>query len=215
MRKWYPWLLVGLAFGFSAAMYSRLPGQIPTHWDMQGQVNGYTSRAWGVWLMPVVLLAMAIILPRIPAIDPRRENYEKFRPSYDLVINAIMTLIGILHVAILGVGAGWPIPMGRVTPLLIGMLFVVIGNVLPRARPNWLFGIRTPWTLTNDRVWERTHRVGGLLFVIAGLLLAIGAFVLPAAFLPTVIIGIGIAAIVPVVYSYFAWRQESSRAQTS
>lgn len=215
MRKWYPWLLVGLAFGFSAALYSRLPARIPSHWDARGAVNGDMSRAWGVWLMPVVLLIMAIVLPRLPAIDPRRDNYEKFRPSYDLVINAVMTLVAILHVAMLGAGVGWPVPMERVTPLLVGALFVVIGNVMPRARPNWLFGIRTPWTLTNDRVWERTHRLGGLLFVIAGILLIVAALLMPAAFLPVIVICVAAAAIIPVVYSYFAWRQESTRAQAS
>ena len=212
MRKWYSWLLVALTSGFSALMYSRLPDRIPTHWDEVGRINGYTSREWGVWLMPVVLLAIAIIVPRLPAIDPRRDNYEKFRPSYDLVVNAIMTLIAILHVATLGAGAGWPVRMERVTPLLVGALFVVIGNVMPRARPNWLFGIRTPWTLSNDRVWERTHRLGGLLFVIAGLLLVVSALALPASTLPVLIVGVIVAAIVPVIYSYFIWRQETSRA---
>ena len=213
MRKWYPWLLVGLAFGFSAAMYSKLPAQIPSHWDNDGDINGYMSRAWGIWLMPTVLLAMAIILPRIPAIDPRRENYEKFRPSYDLVVDAVITMIAALHVAMLGAGAGWPVPMERVTPLLAGGLFVVIGNVMPRARPNWLFGIRTPWTLTNDRVWERTHRVGGSMFVAAGVLLALSALFLPKSTMPALIVCIVIASVVPVVYSYFAWRQETNRVQ--
>jgi uncharacterized membrane protein len=211
MRKWYPWLLVGLAFGFSAVMYPKLPDQIPSHWNPQGQIDGHVARAWGVWLMPGVLLVLAILLPRLPGLDPRRENYEKFRPSYDLVMNSIMTLIAVLHAATLGAGAGWPVPMERITPLMVGAMFVVIGNVMPRARPNWLFGIRTPWTLSNDRVWERTHRLGGLLFVIAGVILALSALLVPASSLPMIIGGVIVAAIVPVVYSYFAWRQESNR----
>jgi uncharacterized membrane protein len=214
MRKWYPWVVVGLTVGFSAAMYPRLPESIPTHWDLRGNVDDYTSRDWAAWLMPAILSVVAFVMPRLPALDPRRANYDKFRGSYDLVVNAIVTIIALLHVAMLGVGAGWPIAMGRVTPLLIGALFVVIGNVMPRARPNWLFGIRTPWTLTNDRVWERTHRLGGVLFVIAGLLLGVAAFVMPASAIPIVIGGVIIAAIVPVVYSYFAWRQETTRVRT-
>ena len=215
MRKWYPWLLVGIAAGSSAAMYARLPEQIPIHWDAGGQVNGYTSRAWGVWMMPLVLVAMAVILPRLPAIDPRRQNYEKFRPSYDLVVNAVMTLIAVMHVLMLGAGAGWPVSMERVTPIMVGLLFVVLGNVLPRARPNWLFGIRTPWTLTNDRVWERTHRVGGITFVAGGLLLLVSAFLNPRAMIVVLVVAAVSASIIPVVYSYFAWRQEVSRAQQS
>lgn len=214
MRKWYPWLLVGLVFGASAAMYSRLPVEMPTHWDAQGDVNGSMSRAWGAWMMPLVLVAMAIVLPRLPLIDPRRENYEKFRPSYDLAINAVMTLIAVLHVAMLGAALGWKVPMERITPLMVGVLFVILGNVLPRARPNWMFGIRTPWTLTNDRVWERTHRLSGIVMVIAGLLIIAMALVAPMAGVPVIVAASVLAGVVPIAYSYYAWRQETQRAKS-
>ena len=215
MRKWYPWILVGLSFGFSAAIYSRLPEQIATHWNTRGAIDDYSSRTWAAWLMPAVLLAMAVILPRLPAIDPRRANYEKFRPSYDTVISAVMTLIAAMHVVTLGAALGWPVPITTVTPIMVGALFVVLGNVLPRARPNWLFGIRTPWTLTNDRVWERTHRLGGMTFVAAGLLLIVSAFLAPAMMFGVLIVATVFASIIPVTYSYFAWKQESSRARNS
>lgn len=215
MRKWYPWILVGIAFGFSAAMYSRLPDPIPTHWNLRGEVDGYTPRAWGAWLMPAVVLAMVIILPWLPRIDPRRVNFEKFQSTYDLMIAAVTTLIVLLHVAMLGAGAGWPIRIERVTPFLIGALFILLGNVMPRARPNWFFGVRTPWTLSNDRVWERTHRVTGFTFVIAGLILMATAFLRPSIALPLFIGAIVIASIVPLAYSYLAWRQETSRATNS
>jgi uncharacterized membrane protein len=214
MRKWYPWLLVGLAFGASAAMYSRLPAEMPTHWDAQGGVNGSMSRAWGAWMMPLVLTAMAIILPWLPNIDPRRANYEKFRSSYDLVINAIVTLIAVLHVAMLGAAIGWQVPMERITPLMVGVLFVILGNVLPRARPNWMFGIRTPWTLTNDRVWERTHRLSGIVMVIAGLLIIAMGLVAPMAGVPVIVAASVLAGVVPITYSYYAWRQETERAKS-
>jgi uncharacterized membrane protein len=156
---------------------------------------------------------MALILPRLPAIDPRRDNYDKFRPSYDLVVNASMTVMALMHVATLGAGMGWPVPVVMVAPVMIGVLFVVLGNVMPRARSNWMFGIRTPWTLTNDRVWERTHRVGGMTFVGAGLLLIVSAFLRPTAMVAVLITASVLASVIPITYSYFAWRQETSRVQ--
>jgi len=210
MRKWYPWVLVAAALAFSFAVFGRLPERLPTHWHARGVVNGWSSRALGAWLMPGIMAAMALVLPLLPNIDPRQVNFEKFRGTYDLVINAIITMVGVIHVAMLGAGLGWPVSMERITPLMVGGLFLILGNVMPRARPNWMFGIRTPWTLSNDRVWERTHRLGGYLFVGAGLLLLLSA-ALPAAALPVVIIGVVVVAVTPLVYSYVAWRQETRR----
>lgn len=212
MRKWYPWIIVALAILFTAMVYGRLPDQMPTHWNRDGVVDGYSSRAFGAWLLPGILVVTAVVMPRLPSIDPRRENYAKFRPTYDLVINGIMTTMLVLDVAMLGAALGWPVSMERLAPFMVGSLLVLLGNVMPRARPNWMFGIRTPWTLSNDRVWERTHRVGGVLFVIAGIVLILGTLFLPGAG-TSLVIGVAVSAsVIPLVYSYFAWRQEGRRA---
>src|SRR2546430_615286 len=170
MRKWYPWALIGAVFVFSRAVYHRLPERLPTHWDAGGVPDGWSGRPVGVWLIPGIMIAVALILPLLPNIDPRRDNYEKFRPTYDLVVNSVITLLAIIDVAMIGVGLGWPLSMERFVPLMVGGLFVFLGNLMPRARPNWWFGIRTPWTLSNDRVWDRTHRLGGLPVVSRALL---------------------------------------------
>jgi uncharacterized membrane protein len=211
MRKWYPWSLVAAATAFSLAVYNRLPQEIPTHWGLHGEVNGWSSRAFAAWLMPILMAVLALVLPFLPKIDPRGANFVKFRPTYDLVVNAIITMLGVIHVCMLGVGLGWPISMERITPLLVGGLLVLLGNVMPRARPNWWFGIRTPWTLSNDRVWERTHRLGGYLFVGAGLLLVLLAAFPPVIALPMLIAVVIVAVVVPLVYSYFDWKREMSQ----
>ena len=113
--------------------------------------------------------------------------------------------------ALLGTALGWPVSMERVVPALVGLQFIILGNALPRARPNWWFGIRTPWTLSSDRVWARTHRVGGYLLAAAGLVLLIAA-ALPRGWT----FALGLAAVLSagfgsLVYSYFAWKQERSK----
>ena len=212
MRKWYPVAVVLAAFGSSAVAFSRLPEQVPVHWDAAGDVNRYGSRLEGTLLLPVVILLIALLIPALPRIDPRKANYEKFRPTYHLVMNATLTLMLAVHLVALGTALGFNLPMERLLSVGTGILFIILGNTLPRARPTWMFGIRTPWTLSNDRVWERTHRVGGYLMFAAGVVILISAF-LPAGSLSIgLLIGsVVVASLGSVIYSYVAWRQETRK----
>ena len=211
MRKWLPLALVAAAFLMSAVAYPRLPERMPVHWGLDGTADRYGSRLEGAFLLPVVMLAMWGLMRGLPRIDPRRANYAKFADTYDLMITSVLALFALMHAAVIGIALGWPVSIGRLAPALIGLLFVMIGNALPRARPNWWFGIRTPWTLSSDRVWMRTHRVGGYLMLIAGL------FWLVAAALPSPwTYGLALAALITsslgsLVYSYFAWKQETAQ----
>jgi uncharacterized membrane protein len=146
-----------------------------------------------------------------PPIDPRRANYAKFPATYDFVVNLVVTLLFIGQLTTLGNALGLPIRIDRVLPAAIGLLLITLGNVLPRARPNWFFGIRTPWTLTNDRVWERTHRVGGYLMMAAGVATIAAAFVTASAMRLVLLLSVVISGVSSVIYSYFAWKQETSR----
>ena len=209
--RWLPGLCVAAAFALTAATWRRLPDEMPIHWDIHGQPNGWGGRAAGALLLPTMALALWGIMTVLPSLDPRRANYPKFQSSYDLVIAATVGTLLLLHVAIVGNALGWPISIMRVAPLGMGILFLVLGNVLPRARPNWWFGIRTPWTLTSDRVWTRTHRVGGRLLVGAGLVAFVAALAPGTSSLLLAIASATAAALGSVVYSYVAWRQETSR----
>jgi uncharacterized membrane protein len=143
----------------------------------------------------------------LPRLDPRRANYAKFQDTYDTVVLAIVAMDLVLQVGILGSALGWPVGVDNLVPLGVGGLFIVLGNVMPRARPNWFLGIRTPWTLSNDLVWERTHRVGGYLFMIAGVLMMTLSFLRSPAVVNSVI-GVMIALTLGTIpYSYFIWRK--------
>lgn len=209
MRKWYPILVVAAAVVASAVAYARLPERVPVHWNAAGEVDRYGSRLEGVLIMPVVMVGLALLIPALPRIDPRGANYEKFKPTYHLVMNTILTFMLGVHATVLAATLGMPVDVGRVVPIGLGVLLIVLGNVLPRTRPNWMFGIRTPWTLSSDRVWERTHRVGGYLMLAAGLLVALTGLLSPGArSMLVVVVAVVAAALGSVAYSYVAWRQE-------
>jgi uncharacterized membrane protein len=209
MRKWYPYLIVAAAVAASALAYARLPERVPVHWNAAGEVDRYGSRLEGTLILPAVMLGIALLIPALPRIDPRGANYAKFQPTYHLVMNATLTFMLAVHVTVLAATLGMPVDVGRIVPIGVGALLILLGNVLPRTRPNWMFGIRTPWTLSSDRVWERTHRVGGYLMLGAGLVVALSGLLAPGSrSIMVLVAGVMIAALGSVVYSYVAWRQE-------
>jgi len=147
----------------------------------------------------------------LPRVDPRRENYAKFLSSYWLIANAVILFLLLAHTLIIASGLGYGVRIDLLMPLGIGLLFVFLVNYLTRVEPNWFIGIRTPWTLSSDTVWRRTHRTGGWLMVIGGLVLAIGAFVARSAFLVLFVATIILVAVIPVVQSYVLWKREQGK----
>jgi immunity protein, SdpI family len=215
MRKWYPVALIVLAFAVSAAAFGRLPDRIATHFDGSGNANGWSNRFFGAFLLPTILLLVWPIMRFLPRIDPRRANYEKFQGTYDALIYSVMTMMFVIHLMILGGALGLPIRIERLMPVLVGTLLVIVGNLLPRARSNFFFGIRTPWTLSSDRVWDRTHRLGGYLLMGAGVVVVASAMLKPVT--GSIVMGsaVGAAALISVVYSYLVWRKEPPTQGTS
>ena len=211
MRKWAPAAVIAAMWLFSLAVWRRLPDRVPMHWNASGAIDRYGGRLEGALFAPLLATAIWLVMRVLPRIDPRRENYARFAGSYDLVVLAVVALLAAVHVVVLGAAMGWAVPVVRVMPVLVGALFVVIGNVLPRARPNWWFGIRTPWTLSNDRVWARTQRVGGFALVASGVVAMASALLPQRLAVPVLVAAALAAAVFSVGYSYFAWRQESSR----
>lgn len=211
MRRWYPALLVALAFVAGCIAYGRLPARVPIHWDLHGRANGWGSPAVAAFIMPCVLLLVWLLLAFVPRVDPLRANYDKFSGTYAFLVNLIVTFVFLAHLMLLAAALGMRVDMARMSGALLGLLFVGMGNVLPRARRNWFVGIRTPWTLSSDRVWDRTHRVGGYLFTGAGVLAILASVAGGSAGIPITVGLVIAAAIGSAGYSYFVWRQEGAR----
>jgi len=206
--RWFGLVVAALGAVVSVWAYGRLPETVATHWNLQGTPDGFSSRIWAVVLMPLVTVGLTSLFNVLPRVDPRRENYAKFLDSYWLIANAILVFTGVVHGLILANGLGYTVQVDRLLPVGVGLLFVFLGNYLTRVEPNWFIGVRTPWTLSSDTVWRKVHRTAGWLFVIAGIVIAAGAFAPRSAFMPLFVVTIVAAAGIPVAQSYVLWKRE-------
>ena len=163
------WLLSLLPFVLVGIAWPYLPERVPTHWGLNGQVNAYGSPAT-LWLLCAINLPLAAGLQFLPRLDPRRENYEKFQPYYDF-FGPLVPLILLVCIAVTLSESLWPgrINVGRTIGIMIGILFVIIGNMMGKVKTNWFMGFRTPWALEDPDVWNKTQRLGGWTFFLAGM----------------------------------------------
>ena len=206
--RWFGLVIAALAVAASIWAFPRLPPTVTTHWSLRGTPDGFSSRTLAVSLIPAVIVIMTALFNVLPKVDPRRENYAKFLTSYWLIANAVIVFMLLAHALIIAAGLGFSVKIDRLMPVGVGLLFIFLGNYLTRVEPNWFVGIRTPWTLSSDTVWRRTHRTGGLVMVIAGFVLAAGAFLPHGAFLPLFVVTIVMMALIPIVQSYVLWKRE-------
>ncbi|MEO5511220.1 MAG: SdpI family protein [Longimicrobiales bacterium] len=192
----------------TAAVFSRLPAEVPTHWNLHGEINGTMAKFPGAFLASTMAIVVWFVLPLLRRIDPRRASYERFDATFYLVVNAVVLILAMIQGLTLAVALGMRVDMTRSMLLGVGLMFIVLGNYMPRLRSNWWMGIRTPWTLESEEVWRRTHRFGGRAFMLAGII-TVFATLLPTEAAGTIAFGvIMIAVLLPVVYSYFVWRSE-------
>jgi uncharacterized membrane protein len=210
--RWFGLVVAALAVAVSIWAYPQLPPTVATHWNLRGQPDGFSSRTVAVAIIPVVILVMTGLFNALPRLDPRRENYTKFIGTYWLIANAVIVFILLAHGMIIATGLGYSVQIDRLMPIGVGVLFIVLGNYLTRVEPNWFVGIRTPWTLSSDTVWRKTHRTGGWLMVIGGFLIAACAFLPHGAFLPLLIAAILIMSVIPIVQSYVLWKREQGKS---
>jgi immunity protein, SdpI family len=206
--RWFGLVIAAVAVAVSIWAYPQLPPTVATHWSLQGVPDGFSSRLVAVAIIPAVILVMTGLFRVLPRLDPRGDNYAKFIGTYWLIVNAIIAFMLIAHAMIISSGLGYTVRIDRLMPIGVGLLFIVLGNYLTRVEPNWFVGIRTPWTLSSDTVWRKTHRTGGWLMVLGGLVVAACAFLPHGAFLPLFIAAILVMAVIPIVQSYILWKRE-------
>jgi uncharacterized membrane protein len=179
-----------------------------SHWNVLGEVDGYISRFWGVFLLPLVSFLMFLFFLVIPRIDPLKANIAKFRKYFDgFIVLITLFLLGIYKFSLLW-NLGTKLDILTFLPIAIGILFYYCGVLTENAKRNWFIGIRTPWTMSSDAVWEKTHRLGGKLFKASGIIAVLGIFFRDWAFYFTIIPAL-FTAIYSSVYSYLEFRHQS------
>ena len=184
-------------------LWNRLPEQMPTHWGMDGQVDGWSGKVFGIFGLPLILLAVHWLcaLATFYA-DPKKQNHSDKILHLVLWITPVLSLL--LHSFVYAAALGMAVDMNMMMPIFLGLLFTVIGNYLPKCKQNYTIGIKIPWTLDSEENWNKTHRFAGILWVIGGLtVLVLGFFGAVWVYIPIMIA----MTIVPVVYSFLLYRK--------
>lgn len=193
----------------SIVTYPFMPDSVPSHWDASGQVNGYLPKLVNALLYPLLSIGIYALVRVLMTIGPRLGYQNQRKASIgiiNLILDGVLLFMLIVQLTTTAVALGVPIDLTFVICLSISVLFIFLGNYMGKLRRNFWAGIRTPWTLASDVVWERTHRLGGWLFVLAGLLGVIMSFI-PALRLWGLMVVIFIIVIALVVYSYVIYQR--------
>jgi uncharacterized membrane protein len=209
-----PISLVIIAVALGGYFYYRFPERIASHWNFQGHIDGYSSKTGGAFGIPLLLAGMYLMFLILPFIDPKKDRYAEFATVYLTFRTMMMAVLLVLYVCMGLFNLGYPVQVGIVSPILIGMMMVILGNFLGKVKPNWWMGIRTPWTLSSDTVWNKTHRVGGYAFIIFGILIMISPWLGPSLGMAAFIAGILIVSVGTMMYSFFLYQREESDKNT-
>ncbi len=203
-----PLLIILIVIIASFYFYSVFPDQVAIHWDLSGQPNGWGSKALAAFLMPAILIGFYLLFLFLPNLDPKKERYQQFLPTYHIFKNIFVIFFALIYLITSLNALGYNFPIDIYLPGLIGLLFIAIGYYLPQFKSNWFIGIRTPWTLSSETTWTKTHVFGGKMFMLAGLLMILTS-VLPLNIRwPIFIVVIVLAALAPIIYSYFIYKKD-------
>lgn len=203
------WIFALAPLAVLTALYGALPDEVPLHWGLDGTVDRYGSKG-ELFLLGILPLFLALLFALLPRFDPRKQNYQKFQSYYDTFALVIILFMGLL-IGMTLVESFHPgtLSVGRFVTAMMGLLFLILGNMLGKIKPNFFFGVRTPWTISDPDVWNKTHRLAGMLWFWSGLLFLVGALLLPEVVMfALLMICILATTLVMVVMSYVWYRKK-------
>lgn len=185
-------------------LWDKLPEQVPVHWDINGAVDDYTSKTQAVFLMPLVLVAFHWICVVGTSLDPKKQNIND--KMFTLVLWIIPVISLLCNSFVYATALGHKVSVEIIMPLFMGVLFIIIGNYLPKCKQSYTVGIKLPWTLDDEENWNKTHRMAGFLWVVGGIVIMATAFLGTFWLFFVVLIPM---VIVPFVYSYLLYKKKN------
>jgi uncharacterized membrane protein len=207
-------VLIGAMAAISAWAWVTLPENavIATHWGLDGRVNGTMPKDWGLVIVPAIALAITLLFAAVPSIEPRRDNMLASRKAFVAVWLGALAVMLVAHAVVVGAALGYPVDVPGVLIVLIPVVIAVAGNYLGKVRPNFFIGVRTPWTLSSDLSWDKTHRMLGRLFVFSALVILAVRFAIGVEAAFVALAGtISASALLAIISSYVFWKNDPAR----
>ena len=203
-------LIIGLilvSFLIGAYLYPYMPEKMASHWDANGSVDGYMPKLWGLFLLPVISAILFLVYMLIPKIDPFKGNIETFRGHFDVFILLLFVFLFYVHMLTMLWNLSYRFNFIQLLAPAFGLLIYYAGIMMENAKQNWFIGVRTPWTLSSEVVWDKTNKLAGKLFKVAGVLAAMG-LIFPKYAIFLILVPVILAAVYPIIYSYQKYQQE-------
>jgi uncharacterized membrane protein len=191
-------------------LYPQMPEKMASHWNSKGEVDSYLPKFWGLSIMPIISAVLFLLFLAIPYIDPLKNNIKRFRVYYDWFVLIFIVLLFYVYTLTIFWNLDYRFNMTRMIIPALGMLFIYIGFLVENAKRNWFIGIRTPWTLSSTRVWNKTHKIGGKMFKAAGIIALFGVIFQDYA-VWLVLVPVIFVVVYTIVYSYIEYQKESKK----
>lgn len=200
-------VLMAIAGIASFYFYANFPATVATHWNIAGEPDAWSGKIFAAFFFPIVIVGLYLLLLFLPLIDPLKKRYHEFSKVYQVVRLSLVVFMVALYFITSLIGLGFNISVNKVMPIGVGLLFITFGNFMPKIKKNWFVGIRTPWTLSNEEVWNKTHRVGGKVFVVGGVLMWLALILPPTYFIWLFAFIITLILVGTVGYSWWIWKK--------
>lgn len=197
-RDWLPILILIVNLIVGIVAFQVLPQQVPGHFNINGQIDSYISKSSNFLLTTIMPLGMYLLMLALPYIDPKKANYRKFEKPYSIIKAIIILVFFAINLLVTAIALGFALNIPVILCILIGLMYVLLGNYISVVKQNFFVGIRTPWTLSDPENWSKTHRVGGKTFVVSGILCMLFGFLYPVVSFIILMLG----AFIPVIYSF-------------